>query len=250
VRINHLTGEAGVKPRQSIFIATPTYSGDLSCHYVSSLMKTVKHLQANEVDHEVYFSVNDSLVARARNDLVHNFLKSECTHILMIDADQGWDYDAPLKMLRMNRKFITGAVPGRQTLETYALTIETNDDMTPKVDDQGMIYCATNGVAFALIERCVFDEIKTVTLHEVCPYFQHRYFDNGDHYGEDMFFTKSWKDTGGDLWIYPDITFVHGPITANYHKFLINQPKPGVMLENTITNLKIEDFNSTMKALL
>jgi hypothetical protein len=216
----------GVKPRQSIFICSPAYSGDLNYNYVISLLNTIKNLEQNGIGYEVYFSVHDSLVARTRNDLADRFLKSECTHVLMIDSDQGWDFDAPFKMLRMNRQFITGAVPARKSVETYALTIHVNEDRTPVVDDDGMISCATNGVAFALIERSVFEQIKekNPSVHNPYPYFQHRYFDNGGHYGEDMFFTKSWTDIG-KMWIYPDITFTHGPITANYHEFLIRQPR-------------------------
>jgi hypothetical protein len=148
----------------------------------------------------------------------------------MIDSDQGWDFDAPLKMLRMNREFITGAVPARKVEETYALKIHVNENRTPVVDDEGMISCAMNGVAFALIERSVFEKVKekSPSAHSPYPYFQHRYFENGDHYGEDNFFTKSWLDIG-KVWIYPNITFIHGPITANYHEFLIRQPKPLIL---------------------
>lgn len=224
MRINQNIGEHRVP--HSIFIASPCYSGDVSCLFASSLLKTCKHLTDNKIPYEVYFSVNDSLVSRARNDLVDKFLKSNCTHILMVDSDQGWDHTAPYRMLKEGKEVVTGAVPARKTEETYALTIHTNEDRTPFVQD-GLIKCATNGVAFALIQRYVFDKIKCEkpSKHEVYPFFQHRYFDNGDHYGEDTFFVKTWSEYG-DVWISPDITFTHGPITANYHEFLCRQPKP------------------------
>lgn len=231
MRIQHDIKQAGVKPR--LFIASPSYSGDFNHNFVASLLKTTKDLKEHGIGYEVYFSLFDSLVGRARNDLADNFLKSDCTHILMVDADQGWDETAPRKMLSYNREFMTGAVPGRKAEETYALKIQVNRNMTPKVDSEGLLYCDTNGVAFAVIERGVFEKIKEYKKYynqPVYPYFQHRYYENGDHYGEDAFFIKSWKDAGGDVWIYPNITFTHGPITANYHEFLLKQPKPKVIM--------------------
>ena len=212
MRINESRGAKS--PRHSIFIGSPTYNGDFSCHFVSSLLQTCDLLKKNGVPYEVYFSVNDSLVARARNDLTDKFLKSECTHCLMIDSDQGWEPNAVMEMLKVDKEFLTGAVPGRHVEETYALKIFTNSDRTPKVEN-GLIACDTNGVAFALIKREVFEKVKSKNPynHEVYPFFQHKYF------------IKKWTDIGR-LWIYPNITFTHGPITANYHKFLMAQPKP------------------------
>ena len=59
--------------------------------------------------------------------------------------------------------------------------------------------------------------------HEVYPYFQHKYYENGDHYGEDTYFIKTWLESG-DVWIYPNITFNHGGVIGNYHEFLLKQP--------------------------
>jgi len=142
----------------------------------------------------------------------------------MIDSDQGWDSKVIPEMLKLNKMFLTGAVPGRKAEETYALKINTNADGTPKVNEQGLIECASNGVAFALIKREVFELLKEkkYSHHDVYPYFQHKYTEY-DHYGEDTYFVNKWLDMG-NVWIYPDITFTHGPITANYHNFLCRQP--------------------------
>lgn len=223
MRINYNIGE--VKLPYSLFICSPAYSGELNCHFVISLIRTCELLKQNGIDYDIYFSVYDSLVARTRNDLVDKFLKSKHTHILMIDSDQGWEPEKVLKMFFKDKEFLTGAVPGRKAEETYALKIHTNENRTPFVKD-GLIKCAMNGVAFAMIKRSVFEKIKEKGTYkqEVYPFFQHKYYENGDHYGEDNFFTKSWLDIGGEVWIYPDITFKHGPIEANYHEFLLRQP--------------------------
>jgi len=225
MRIEHSKSWGGKTPQSSIFICSPSYSGDFNCHFLTSLLQTCDLLKKEGILYEVYFSVYDSLVARSRNDLADRFLKSNCTHILMIDSDQGWDSKAVPAMLKLDKDFITGAVPARKVTEEYALKINTNTDRTPKVNHEGLIECTSNGVAFAMIKRCVFEKLKTTKFYksEVYPYFQHRYYEDGGHYGEDTYFIKNWTKLG-DLWIYPDITFTHGPITANYHEFLCRQP--------------------------
>lgn len=227
MRINYNMNSEGETSHYSLFIGSPAYSGTLDCHYTVSLIQTCEMLKEKGIGHTVYFSVYDSLVARTRNDLADKFLKSDCTHILMIDSDQGWNPFVIPKMLDMNQPFITGAVPGRKVEETYALEICLNQDKSPVQNEQNLIKAAHNGVAFALVKREVFERIKDETLYrqDVYPYFQHVYTKEGDHYGEDTYFVKTWQDIGGDVWIYPDITFTHGPITANYQEYLLRTSK-------------------------
>ena len=73
-----------------IFLATPMYGG--MCHglYTKSLMDTVGQFQQFGIPMQLYYLFNESLITRARNYCVANFLKSECTHLLFIDSDIGW----------------------------------------------------------------------------------------------------------------------------------------------------------------
>lgn len=243
MRIDHCREGVKVPSRYSLFIGTPTYSGELSCHYTASLLRLCEQLTKKQIPHMVYFSVFDSLVARARNDLVDNFLKSDCTHILMCDSDQGFEQDKVFDMLDLDLDFLTGAVVGRKPdSEEYAIKINVNSDMTPVVNQQGLISCTMNGVAFALIKREVFGKIATEKPypHDVYPYFQHIYTEHGDHYGEDTWFVNTWLKSGGEVWIYPNITFNHGGKVGNYHEFLLKQPQPNqpvVQKEKTIEDI-------------
>lgn len=210
----------------SIFICSPAYSGDVSCQFVASLLQTLELLRKNNIGYSVYFSVFDSLVARSRNDLVDKFLKSNCTHILMIDSDQGWTPEAVPSMMKLKKDFITGAVVSRKpNCEEYAFKIYTNQNRNPRVTNEGLLECETNGVAFGMMSRNVFETLKSrePSRHDIYPFFQHKYYDNGDHYGEDTYFIKQWKKYG-KVWLYPNITFHHGTNVGNYHEFLMKQP--------------------------
>jgi len=76
--------------KMKIFIATPMYGG--MCHglYTKSLMETVSQMQSLGIPSQLYYLFNESLITRARNYCVHNFLKSDATHLLFIDSDIGW----------------------------------------------------------------------------------------------------------------------------------------------------------------
>lgn len=74
----------------SIFLATPMYGG--MCHglYTKSLMETVMTMNQAGIRMQLYYLFNESLITRARNYAVYNFLKSGCTHMLFIDSDISW----------------------------------------------------------------------------------------------------------------------------------------------------------------
>lgn len=76
--------------KMKIFIATPMYGG--MCHgiYTKSLVETVSQMQNVGIPSQLYYLFNESLITRGRNYCVHNFLKSDATHLLFIDSDIGW----------------------------------------------------------------------------------------------------------------------------------------------------------------
>ncbi len=70
-----------------LFVATPAYGGQVTTHYMLSLMKLWGESPSKGVELQ-YFSVSkESLITRARNNIAHQFRKSDCTHLLFIDAD-------------------------------------------------------------------------------------------------------------------------------------------------------------------
>ena len=68
------------------FIATPMYGGMCTGFYTQSLLKLQMGLQARGIPTAMSFMFNESLITRARNSLVHQFLKTDCTHLLFIEA--------------------------------------------------------------------------------------------------------------------------------------------------------------------
>jgi hypothetical protein len=98
-------------PKASIFIATPCYGGLVYASYTTSLLETIMKCGAAEVEVKLALMGNESLITRARNQLVAQFLQSECTHMLFIDADITWQSADVLKLLEWDRDIIGGIYP-------------------------------------------------------------------------------------------------------------------------------------------
>lgn len=87
--------------KMRLFIATPMYGGMCNGLYTKSLMETCSHLQHYGIGSQLYYLFNESLITRARNYCVANFLKSECTHLIFIDSDIGWKSMDVLYMMHL-----------------------------------------------------------------------------------------------------------------------------------------------------
>ena len=77
--------------KNKLFVATPMYGGMSHGMYVKSCLD-LQALCANYgVEVRFSFIFNESLITRARNYLVDEFLRSDCTHLMFIDSDIGFD---------------------------------------------------------------------------------------------------------------------------------------------------------------
>ena len=72
------------------YLATPMYGG--MCHgmYTKSLMDTTSVFMQYGIPMQIYYLFNESLITRARNYCVANFLKSDATHLIFVDSDIHW----------------------------------------------------------------------------------------------------------------------------------------------------------------
>jgi hypothetical protein len=76
--------------KNKVFLATPMYGG--MCHgmYTKSLMDTTSVCMQHGLYLQIYYMFNESLITRARNYCVANFLKSDCDYLLFVDSDIAW----------------------------------------------------------------------------------------------------------------------------------------------------------------
>lgn len=111
--------------KQKVLIATPMYGGMCTGTYAINLASTPSVLAQNNIDMTYSMMLNESLITRARNRMAHDFLQSDATHLMFIDADISWvPYDI-VRMVRAKKDVICGVYPKKEInwLEVHAAVL-------------------------------------------------------------------------------------------------------------------------------
>ena len=101
--------------KKKIFVATPMYGGMCNGMYTKSSCDLAKIGQAYNMDIKMFYLFNESLITRARNYCVDEFLRSDYTHMMFIDSDIGFDPNDVLSLAILanegERDIICGPYP-------------------------------------------------------------------------------------------------------------------------------------------
>lgn len=190
--------------KYKLFIACPMYGGMAHGLFMMSCLRIQSLMAANNVDTRFSFLFNESLITRARNYLVDEFLRSDCTHLLFIDADVQVVPEDVLTLMALEKEIIGGPYP-KKTInwEAIANAARKNPDMPPndleklvgsfvfnldkntpvgKGEKKLLIYEPTEvleiGTGYMLIKREVFN-----TMNKKLPQIKYR----PDHVGQENF---------------------------------------------------------------
>lgn len=85
--------------KYSLFVGTPMYGGQCSGLFTKACTDLSLVCGAHGIPLKFYYLFNESLVQRARNYVVDEFLRSDCTHLLFIDSDIGFQARDVLALL-------------------------------------------------------------------------------------------------------------------------------------------------------
>ena len=95
-----------------VYILTPCFASLCYVNYVTCLMNTIAMFREYNIELIVEFCRNDSLVSRARNNLVARAMGNpKMTHIMFIDNDISWDPMDILKLMISNKNIVGGIYP-------------------------------------------------------------------------------------------------------------------------------------------
>lgn len=169
-----------------IYIASPMYGG--MCHglFMMSCIGIQNLLNNNNVNTQFSLLFNESLITRARNYLVDQFLHSDCTHMLFIDSDIEVDPGDVLTLIALEKELIGGPYPKKKiNWDSVAHALKKNPNLPPKElekivgsfvfnldkdsavakgEKKLLIYdpieVSEIGTGYMLIKRCVFEKMK------------------------------------------------------------------------------------------
>ena len=228
--------------RPSIMIATPMYGGMCTGPYVSGLLGTLAFMR--NINVPVYWAqiMNESLITRARNDLVRLFLEKGFDYLMFIDADISYDGGAVGQLLAADKDIVCGIYPkkevnwdsiaraakeGKDNLKDYGGSFVFNMAGNQAItDDDGLIEVRHGGTGFMMIHRRVFEALiphvptyrtssfKDPVTGEYAKPLTHEFFatsidETGALLSEDYHFCELWRKHGGKIYANPFIKLEH-----------------------------------------
>lgn len=77
--------------KKKLFVATPMYGGQCAGMYTKSIADLSAMCAKYQIPMQIYYLFNESLITRARNYCVDEFMRSTATHLMFIDSDIGFN---------------------------------------------------------------------------------------------------------------------------------------------------------------
>jgi len=87
--------------KRKLFVATPMYGGACAGMYTKSTADLAMMCAQYGIEVRFFYLFNESLITRARNYLVDEFMRSNCTHLMFIDSDIGFDPNDVLALMAL-----------------------------------------------------------------------------------------------------------------------------------------------------
>ena len=97
--------------KKKIFVATPMYGGMCTGMYTKSSCDLATIASQYGMDVRFFYLFNESLITRARNYLVDEFLRSPYTHLMFIDADVHFNPNDVLTLAALDKEIIGAPYP-------------------------------------------------------------------------------------------------------------------------------------------
>jgi len=231
-----------VSHKVKLFVATPAYGGWLCEDYLHSMLELQTFCNQEQIPFRIQTLGMESLVTRARNTLVANFLDDEdATHLLFVDADIGFkpqivkrmlDFDhevvcAPYPMKLINWSAIPQLVKDDLDYKTlslpYVLNFKDKDNIEVK---QGFANVLDAATGFLLIKKESLlkmvkeypelhyntDQIlngKEYDSKNTYLFFDTMKDDDGRYLSEDYAFSRRWQKIGGKIWADLSSELIH-----------------------------------------
>ncbi len=203
-----------------LHIGMPCYGGNVSEPTMTSLLRFILMAQQVGLNWSLDTMVNESLVTRARNNLMAKMMTNKAaTHFMFIDADIRFQPESILQMMACDKDVIGGLYPKKALPVNYVINLKRETKV------QGDIFTVdTMGTGFLLFKRHVYEKlceahpetkyVDDVGLGKQYEPTMYSIFDvaideKGHYLSEDWLFCRRWSALGGEIW-------AHGKVLLNH----------------------------------
>lgn len=202
---------------RKLFLAIPTYDGKVHIKLAYTLAQLMPMALRVGVSVKLGHVIGCSLIPMARNMLVDQFLKSDCTEMLFIDSDVLPEPDQILRLMAQSgdKDITAGAYPRRKKDRMFFMDLHYDDNGDLEFDGS-LMRINRVGTGFMLIRRNVLEHMAAKSeryldqdgVGKVANVFELAVKD-GQFVGEDYTFCDKARAEGFKVWIDVEISMPH-----------------------------------------
>lgn len=207
-----------------VLLATPAYGGQVTESYLQSIIGLIHHAYAKGIQVDVMTLSNESLITRARNEVVATFMGGDWTDLLFVDADISFSpdnvwrlLDAPhevcatpyaMKGLDWNKAWVADSPDAARK----AAAMSVINHLPDSKEENGFVTALDAGTGFMRIKRSALE--KLIAAHPEIEYQAEKNVPNktrwaifdcaihdGRYLSEDYLFCRRWQALGGEVWV-------------------------------------------------
>jgi len=243
-----------------LHIGIPCYGGMVSEPTMTSFLRFVLLAAQAGLNWSLDTMVNESLVTRARNNLMAKMMSNtQATHFMFIDADIRFQAESILQMLAYDKDVIGGLYPKKALPVNYVINLK------PQTKIQGDIFTVdTMGTGFLMFKRNVYEQL--IAAHPETKYvddvglgkqyepMMYSIFDceideRGHYLSEDWLFCRRWQKLGGEIWAHSKVLLNHVghyEYAGDLDKIAIGQRGSMGIIEDTLAaqGAKLQDVTT------
>ena len=202
---------------RKLFIGIPAYDGKISIKLAYTIAQLMPKAMSLGVSVQLGHVSGCSIITMARNMLVDQFLKSDCTELLFIDSDVLAQADDILRLMAQSgdKDITAGSYPRRSRDKKFFMDLyfDENNDLE---FDGAMMRINRVGTGFMLIQRHVIEAIAEKSekylgqdgIGNVANVFDFKLMD-GKFVGEDYSFCDKAREEGFKVWLDVEISLPH-----------------------------------------
>lgn len=209
---------------QKLYLAMPSLSGRPDIATQLAITDTLVACKGAGVPVHYKPVIGDSIISRSRNYLVADFLRSDCTDLIMVDDDLWWNPGSIQRLLSHPCDLVGGVYPKRQDAIEYPVRRKSG----AKVDlNTGLLEVELLPTGFLRMTRACLE--KMIAANPQLRYRDRNFPDMEFHalfwvelgksldddtgalevWGEDFTFCRRWRELGGSVWLDTLIHFKH-----------------------------------------
>ena len=198
---------------QKLFLAIPCYE-DIGAGCAYTLFQFGQALRAEGIEVELSIYTGNCHVDDGRNRLVRDFLLSDCTDMVFLDADVGCPPSNLIDLLGYDVDVVAGVYPKKNGDDKFPVKMLPGEIWS---DRQGLIEVQGVPTGFLRMRRHVLEKLAANAIHynakndapSAIPLIFERQVHDGTRWGGDYVFCRKWRELGGKVFIAPEMVFEH-----------------------------------------